>query len=288
MVMDIMKNHKSSSRYMPKSRATSTKSRNIKKVNRNNKKKCMCCVGIAPLDVPSLWIELRSDRKLCDGIIKTSDGAIFYIHRIVLSTVSRYFKACFTNCLQTGDQEIKELKIDNVPSYLISKVLDYAYTGNCHITEENVCKIIPVADQLDCVGLLNLCCRFLLNHLKPENCLGLCKFAQNYFCKDVENKSRCYICYNFEQIYKSSEEFSELSAEELCQILNDDRLNVKNEIITFQAIDKWINIDPNVRQHYLKDLLECIRFGYIQVDYFHNVIRKYKYNNDVSMYGYYV
>uniref|UniRef100_A0A1B6CM95 Kelch-like protein diablo n=1 Tax=Clastoptera arizonana TaxID=38151 RepID=A0A1B6CM95_9HEMI len=253
------------------------------KTNLNNfiYKKCLCCVELS--EVLSVWNELQSKRMLCDGIVRTSDGELFYIHRIVLCSISKYFKAYFTDCLGGGLNEIKELKLDDVDSPSIKTIIDFAYTGKCKLTEENVFNIIPVADRFCCFGLLNFCWKFLLQKINPENCIGILKFSKHYFfCIEIQNKCWSYICGYFVEVYRTSKEFLQLTKQELSQILSDDRLNVNDEYLTFEAIQIWINFDPDKRKSDLKDLLKCVRFGYMNRNYFYKVVKLICYNEDTK------
>lgn len=94
------------------------------------------------------------------------------MHRAILSAVSPYFKALFTNSLKGGKTETTEVAIDSVPGKIFSLILDYAYTGTCNVNADNVEQLLPLADQFEVLGVVQLCCQFLLQELRPENCLG--------------------------------------------------------------------------------------------------------------------
>lgn len=62
--------------------------------------------------------------------------------------------------------------INRVPGEIFGLILDYAYTGTCTVTADNVEQLLPLADQFEVLGVIQLCCLFLLQELRPENCLG--------------------------------------------------------------------------------------------------------------------
>ncbi|XP_078039106.1 uncharacterized protein LOC144471169 [Augochlora pura] len=236
-------------------------------------RKCMCLPSNYGLvEFPMVWSELRANQQLCDGAIRCARDHVFPVHRVILSAVSPYFKALFTNSLRGGKTETTEVVIDSIPSEIFSLILDYAYTGTCDVNTENVEQLLPLADQFEVLGVVQLCCQFLLQELRPENCLGIIKFARHYFCRDLEEKGRKYIRHHFKRILQESPEFKELTGEELEAILRDDELNVKNEEIVFEAVKTWVEHNLEERRPRLPRLLKCVRYGFISYPFFMNNI----------------
>ncbi|XP_074111306.1 kelch-like protein 10 [Cotesia typhae] len=247
------------------------------KRKQSDKKKCVCLpIDYRLIEFPAVWSELRAMNQLCDGKIICSKEEIFPIHRAILSAVSPYFKALFTKSWKGNSGETQEVTINWIPGELFSLILDYAYTGNCKVTVANVEQLLPIADQFEVLGVVQLCCQFLLQELSPENCLGVYKYAKSYFCHDLEEKARKYIRHNFKKIWRESFEFKELSCGELCKILSDDELNVKSEELVFEAIKSWVEVDESNRAGYLPDLVEYIRFGLINSKFISSNILTWK------------
>ncbi|XP_059054079.1 kelch-like protein 10 [Achroia grisella] len=254
----------------------STKSRLTKKRIVTRKRKCVCLPeNYSVVEFPSIWNELRQNGQLCDGTIVCRDMKSIRVHRAILSAVSPYFKAIFINSLKKGQPEETEISVD-VPSYYMSLILDYAYTGTCTVTAGNVEYLLPYADQFDILGVIQSCCQFLLQELRPHNCLGIFKFAKYYFCGELEKKGKLYIRQNFNRILKECNEFQSLSYGELEDILRDDELNVRNEEIVFQAVKTWVEHDIENRRKYVPSLLSCVRFGHISYKYFKSKILQWQ------------
>lgn len=223
------------------------------------------------VEFPAIWNELRQNGQLCDGTIVCRDMKSIHVHRAILSAVSPYFKAIFINSLKKGEPEETEIFVD-VPSCYMVLILDYAYTGSCKVTAENVEHLLPYADQFDVVGVIQLCCQYFLHELRPHNCLGIFKFAKYYFCGDLEKKGKLYIRQNFSRVLKECNEFKSLTHEELEEVLRDDELNVRNEEVVFQALKTWVEHDLENRRGYIPSLLSCVRFGHISFKYFKSKI----------------
>lgn len=102
------------------------------------------------------------------------------MHRAILSAVSPYFKALFTYDHKGENSGTTEVTISSVPGEILSLILDYAYTGVCKVTADNVEQLLPMADQFEVLGVLQICCQFLLKEMRPENCLGfICIFINS-------------------------------------------------------------------------------------------------------------
>lgn len=173
----------------------------------------------------------------------------------------------------------------SIPSDIFKLILDYAYSGSCQITSENVQFLLLYADQYEVIGVIQLCCQYILgttllhefpfcskphhflDHLHPNNCLGILKFGKQYFCSDLEEKGRLFVRHNFEQVLRDSKEFEELNIVDLTEILSDDELNVRSEEVVFKAIEKWIGTDLVGRKAYLPDLLKCVRLGMLTQEF---------------------
>lgn len=253
-----------------------------------NNCRCLCNGCYDVIEFPKVWNELRQNKQLCDGVVKCRDGASFQIHRAILAAVSPYFKALFVNSLQCGSPEVCELTLDDVSSDTLDLILDFAYTGHCNVDETNVEKLLPVADQLDCVGVVQKCCQFLLNELKPDNCLGIFKFARDYFCKDLQEKGWNYIRSNFMDVITDNPEFEDLTFDEMYSLLSDDQLNVRYEESVFDAITIWINKNPEKRKKYVHSLFKCVRFGLMNVQYFQTIVKPFPHLDDVRFFKHFI
>jgi kelch-like protein 10 len=237
-----------------------------------NLTKCVCNTDNSGLAAfPKAWNELRMNQQLCDGIIHSSDGKTLYIHRVILCAVSSYFEDLFTNSLKGGEPQMNEVNLD-IPGHILDLILDYAYTGHCNVTLENVEQLLPIAHQYEILGVLHQSLQYLFEELKPENCIRIFKFASRYFCSHLEERGRKYICHNFKPILERNPEFKDLSVEDLQYVLRHDELNVHSEELVFEAIMKWTEADLQARKQYLRTLIHCVRYGLTSINFFMHVM----------------
>jgi kelch-like protein 17 (actinfilin) len=73
------------------------------------------------------------------------------------------------------DKEVVELH--DIEAISLKQLIDYAYTGEIIITEENVQVLLPASSLLQIQSVREACCKFLLRQLHPSNVLGIRSFA---------------------------------------------------------------------------------------------------------------
>lgn len=88
-----------------------------------------------------------------------------------------------------GEQERTDVSLD-ISSNVLQLLLDYVYTGRCDVTHSNVQWLLPAADIYEILGVVELCCRYLLHEMRPENCLGIYNFSSHYFCHELAKKGK--------------------------------------------------------------------------------------------------
>lgn len=62
----------------------------------------------------------------------------------------------------------------------IKHLIDYMYTGELSITEQNVRVLLPASILLQLHSVREACCKLLLRQLHPTNCLGIRSFAGKF------------------------------------------------------------------------------------------------------------
>nr|QTM97704.1 KLHL10 [Sinohyriopsis cumingii] len=221
--------------------------------------------------------ELRKTGQLCDAIIKVENQE-FPIHRAIMSACSPYFRALFTNEMFNTDR--REIIIPGVSADMMKLIIEFAYTRELHVTQENVEQLLPAADQFHVNGLVKACCDFLASEICAENCIGIYKFSCTYFCHNLERATFRYLMQNFTDVYSNSNEYLQLTVDEVCSFLASDELNVKNEEIVFDAILRWIDYDPERRKNYIARLLKTIRLGLLTTQYFVEKVKTHPYVRD--------
>ncbi|XP_078087061.1 kelch-like protein 3 isoform X6 [Mustelus asterias] len=169
--------------------------------------------------------ELRSKSTLCDVTIVAEDVEI-EAHRIVLAACSPYFCAMFTGDM--AESKAKKVEIKDIDGHTLSKLIDYIYTAEVEVTEENVQVLLPAASLLQLMDVRTACCDFLQSQLHPTNCLGIRAFADVHTCTELLNEANAYAEQHFPDVMLG-EEFLSLNLDQVCSLISSDKLTVASE-----------------------------------------------------------
>ncbi|XP_012696123.2 kelch-like protein 4 [Clupea harengus] len=194
-------------------------------------------------------------KQLCDVLLIAGDHKI-PAHRLVLSAVSDYFAAMFTNDVREAKQE--EIKMEGVDPEALRSLVHFAYTGVLELKEETIESLLAAACLLQLPQVIEVCCNFLMKQLHPSNCLGIRSFADAQGCVDLLNVAHNYTMENFLEVIQN-QEFLLLPTMEIVKLLSSDDINVPDEETIFQALMTWVRYDVQHRQQDLGVLLALIR-----------------------------
>ncbi|KAM6197919.1 kelch-like protein 4 [Sarcoramphus papa] len=194
-------------------------------------------------------------KQLCDVLLIAGDEKI-PAHRLVLSAVSDYFAAMFTNDVREAKQE--EIKMEGVDPDALKALVRYAYTGILELKEDTIESLLAAACLLQLSQVIEVCCNFLMKQLHPSNCLGIRSFGDAQGCTELLKVAHTYTMEHFTEVIKN-QEFLLLPANEIAKLLSSDDINVPDEEAIFQALMMWVRHDLQNRQRDLGMLLSYIR-----------------------------
>jgi len=203
--------------------------------------------------------EYQENKTFTDAeiIVTGNDGeeVPFAIHRVIMCGCSPYLRELLTQEVN----EANEVRIPEVSPEMMQWVVDFAYTNEVQIDDENVRDVLSVADRFDLSDLVEFCCAFLEGNLTVKNCLGFRQLANDYSCLELWNAATQFALFNFVKLAIESEEVLDLEASDLVTLLSDDELNTKNEGLVLELIDKWVSKDEDDRIGYITDLINTVR-----------------------------
>ncbi|XP_051650014.1 kelch-like protein 3 isoform X1 [Manacus candei] len=207
--------------------------------------------------------ELRSKRLLCDVVI-VAETVEMEAHRVVLAACSPYFCAMFTGDM--SESKAKKIEIKDVDGQTLRKLIDYIYTAEIEVTEENVQVLLPAASLLQLMDVRKNCCDFLQSQLHPTNCLGIRAFADVHACSELLQQANAYAEQHFPEVMLG-EEFLSLSLDQVCSLISSDKLTVSSEEKVFEAVISWINYEKESRLEHMAKLMEHVRLPLLPRDY---------------------
>lgn len=155
-------------------------------------------------------------------------------------------------------------------------LITFVYTGSIDVTEDNVQSLLSAANLLHLTEVRDACCDFLRQQLHPSNCLGFMAFADLHSCPDLFNESQRFARKHFPEV-RMSEEFIQLSASSVIELISSNELGVLSEEHVFEAVIQWVNHDRERRMKDLPSLVTQIRYQLLP----HNYIVKYVVENEL-------
>ncbi|KAG1654456.1 Kelch-like protein 10 [Nymphon striatum] len=215
-------------------------------------------------------------------VLQANSETEFPVSRSIMATCSRYFKTLFET-KQSADLSKEKLivTLPGIEERELKNIIEFAYVQPVGINDDNVQDLTVAADQFNVIQLLEECIEYLLKNMDHHNCIGLWRFSSFYSFIKLRNEAKKFILKNFANVLGESEEYYDLTVDELKDILDDGRLNVLNETIVWEAVLKWVEFDEERRINNYSALLRTVRIGFLFTDYVEDIyLHPYSVNNE--------
>ncbi|XP_037618298.1 kelch-like protein 41b [Sebastes umbrosus] len=209
--------------------------------------------------------ELLNENKFVDCTLKVGDRS-FPCHRLIMAACSPYFREIFFTEDGKEVENTKEVVLEDVNPSILDMVVQYLYSAEIDLTDDNVQDIIAVANRFQIPSVFTVCVNYLQKKLSLGNCMAIFRMGLVLGCPRLAVAARNYIADRFELLYKD-EEFLKLAAHELFAVIGGDSLNVGKEELVFESVMAWVRHDKE-RVKLLKDAFNCIRFRLLPEKYF--------------------
>ncbi|XP_076805576.1 kelch-like protein 3 [Clavelina lepadiformis] len=206
---------------------------------------------------------LRKNDVLCDLVLVASDVEL-PVHKLVMAAGSPYFMAMFNS--KMSESTAYKVQLKGIEGKALIQLIEYVYTAQIEVTEENVQALLPAASLLELTFVRESCCCFLQSQLHPSNCLGIRQFADIHACSDLFTHARSFTEQHFSDVVRG-EEFHNLSCQQVCELINSDQLSVSSEEMVFEAVVGWVRSDIASRSQFMPRLLEHVRLPLMPSDY---------------------
>ena len=188
----------------------------------------------------------RRNELFCDVIIEVGSGddikARLKAHRNVLSSAGPFF----FNALNSDMKEKQEgvIRLKDASKAVMEKVLDYLYTGQVEIHKEIAYDLFIQADYFLLPNLKALTSKFIVEALDITNCIMAYHFAIKYKDDELLKGAKEFILENFLAV-AGTDDFLDLSIEEIEEFISSDKAVVKEEEDVFRVIVKWMENSGN-------------------------------------------
>ncbi|XP_032879865.1 kelch-like protein 41 [Amblyraja radiata] len=213
--------------------------------------------------------KLLDENKFVDCSLQVGSKS-FPCHRLILAACSPYFREYF---FAEENEKKREVVLEDVDDNVVSMILQYLYSSEIELTDENVQNILAVSSRFQIPSVFTLCVTYLQEKLTISNCLAIFRLGLLLDCPRLAVAAREYASDRFEQIYKG-EDFMELAAHELIGLIASDALNVENEEVVFEAVMRWVRTDKEDKAESLGEIFDYIRFRLMPEKYIKDHVEK--------------
>ena len=213
--------------------------------------------------------QFRDQGEFIDVHLKVGEE-LFPAHRIVLAANSDYFHAMFSHGMKESNQEVIELKYENISAENLKVVLDYIYSGDLHVNNENVFEVLLAADHLQVTSVVKQCCdylqtEFLQLRFDVQSYCRICTIADRHGLIDLQEAAQCKMAWMYKDVCESEEFLSHVNADQLLSLLSRDDLSAPSENVVFKSVMQWIKFKKEERMAVAAKVIGAVRLGLVDI-----------------------
>ena len=209
--------------------------------------------------------QFREQGEFIDVRLKVGEDE-FAAHRIVLAANSDYFHAMFAHGMKESNQEVIELKDENVSAAAMKVMMDSMYSGEINVNDENVFEVLTAADHLQVSSVVEQCCKYLIQlRFDVQTYCRVIMFADQHSLKDLKEAMEKEMASMYKEICKKEEFLSDMNADVLSALLCRDDLSVPSENFVFKSVIQWIKYRKQERMDVAAQVIRAVRLGLVDI-----------------------
>jgi len=208
---------------------------------------------------------LRRNQSFCDVKVVVKDKELA-AHKAVLAAASPFFLSLLTSDMRESKEHLIRIELEEATVSVMEDVLQFIYTGNVSVTEENAHNLMATAEHLLLPGLKTVVGRYLMAILSTETCIFNYYFADKYQCVELREKACEMINSDFSSVMET-DDFLSLDIKQVMEWVSSDDITVKAEEEVFRGIVKWVSHNRSEREVEFPALLHQIRLASIPHDF---------------------
>lgn len=174
----------------------------------------------------------------------------------MLINIMVFFQAMFTHDMAESNQ--REITLQGIEPDILELLINFAYTGRVRITSCNVQALHIGAAFLQLRCICDACSAYLIKRLNAQNVLNIRSYAHAVGADSLVLAADTFINKHF-MVVRNSEDFHNLSLEEVADILSRDNLHVPSEEPIFDTILSWVRRENESRGPAMAQLLSIVR-----------------------------
>ncbi|RZF35453.1 hypothetical protein LSTR_LSTR013111 [Laodelphax striatellus] len=210
---------------------------------------------------------LRAKGLLLDVTLIT-EGQAFQAHRVVLASVSDYFRAMFTDAMR--ESRLSEICVGGVPAAGMRLLLDYAYSSRLSLNLDNIQDVLAAASHIQVVAVVEACSNYLQTQLDLENCVDIATLSETYSLEGLRSVVYRFMSSHLVELAQSAD-FCRLSKMQLEHLLACDLPVNCSEADVLAVTLQWIDINLSTlsagqRAHWAQRLLRRVHLSEVPVE----------------------
>ena len=213
--------------------------------------------------------QFREQGEFIDVHLKVGEE-VFTAHRIVLAASSDYFHAMFSHGMKESNQEVIELKDENISAAALKIVLDSIYSGDILVNDENVFDILVAADHLQVTSVVQQCCDYLQTQFVQlrfdvQTYCQICTIADRHGLTDLQEATQSKMASMYKDVCENEEFLSHVDANQYSSLLSRDDLSAPSETFVFKSVMQWIKHKKEERMAVASKVIGAIRLGLVDI-----------------------
>ena len=209
--------------------------------------------------------QFREQGEFIDIRLKVGEDE-FVAHRIVLAANSDYFHAMFAHGMKESNQEVIELKDENISVAAIKIVMDSMYSGEINVNDENIFEVLTAADHLQVASVVEQCCKYLIQQrFDVQTYCRIIMLADLHSLKDLKEAMESKMAPMYKDICEKEEFLSDMNADVLSALLRRDDLSAPSENFVFKSVMQWIKYRKEERMKVGVQVIGAVRLGLVDI-----------------------
>ena len=228
--------------------------------------------------IPSLKT-LYDRQSEVDLTLLTQDKEVILCHSIVAAANSPYIQHCLENNIncdipRPDNNSTFCVQIADVNKNVLSRIVEYFYTGDIEITIADVTDLLLAATvlQIDC--LIEKLYDIVDKSLCIENYESFLQFSKAHRMVKLQKICHRFFCNDF-QDFLTTNEVSKLDVELLIIIIKEDGCRAESEDMILDAVVNWLQSNSEgVTTEIVERLIDCVRFEHCTSQTVYDVLDK--------------
>ena len=172
--------------------------------------------------------------------------------------------------MKESNQEVIELKDENISTETLKIVLDSIYSADLRVNNENVFEVLLAADHLQVTSVVQQCCdyiqaEFVEFRFDVQSYCRIYTIADRHGLLDLQEAAQCKMASMYKEVCESDEFLSNVNADQLSILLSRDDLIAPSENFVFKSVMQWIKYKKENRIAVAAKVIGAVRLGLVDI-----------------------